>query len=245
MKNTTNPELPLEDYYDEALALMRQVLDNVCIRASRANNQNMRIGGILAPEHFTVEMRRLVFWSWNAMNDGIIVQPVRPVSHSATVYPKNDCVDRLYNPALPWDQGEWVLVIHQDFDYLSLSLSWVTTNVYDTMSQNIAMPISTDDIVSFLRSADDYMDHSKITSIVLSSHDGNTDFRVVQEALDKVDARLWNQRKTSSLELKYVAAAGAACLARQIAVFPVEDNECELRHPDPEETIPPHLRVEL
>lgn len=243
MNNTTNPELPLEDYYNEALNLMKKAIDDIRTKASHTNGKDMRIGAILAPEHFIYKMRLLVFDSWHAVNDGALGQPVRPVSFSAIVYPENDCVDRLYDPTLPWDQGEWVLMFHQDFNYLSVSLSMVTTYMCETMSQNIVMPTSADDIVNFLRSADDYEDHPNITSIVLSSHNGNADFQVVREALDKVDVQLWKRRKISPLELKYVAAAGAACLARQRAVFPEEDYYA---YPlDEKEIISPFPHVEL
>lgn len=244
MNNTTDPELPLEDYYDEAFNLMKEVLVDVRTRSSHNNGKDMRIGAILTPEHFAYDMRLLVFESWQAVNDGIFVQPVRPVSYSKIVYPEDDCVDRIFSPTLPWDQGEWVLMFHQDFDYLSLSLSMVSIHVFDTISQNIAMPTSTDDIVSFLRSGYDYEDHLNITSIVLSSHDGNVDFQVVREALDQVDVQLWKRRKDSPLELQYMAAVGAACLARQRAIFPEED---ECNHPpiDEKEPISSFLHVEL
>lgn len=245
MNNTTNPELPLEDYHDEALELMKQTLDDIRIRASLINGGEMRIGAILAPEHFTLEMRYLVSDSWDAVNNGVMVQAVRPVSYSAIVYPESDCPDRLYNLRLPENQGEWVLTFHQDFDYLLISLSMVTTYIYEKTLRTIVMPTSVDVIVDHLRSADDYEDHPNITAIVLSSHDGNADFEIVREALNKFDVQLWNRRKSSSLKLEYMAAAAAACMARQYAIFPPEDYECEYGPVDEEETIPSPLHAEL
>lgn len=245
MNNTTNPKLPLKDYYDEAFNLVKQTIDNVRSRASYTHGKELRVGAILTPEHFSYEMRMLVFWRWHAVNDGVWGQSVRPVSYSAIVYPENNCIDRFYNPILPQDQGEWVLMFHQDFDYLTVSLSMVTTYMWETTSQNIAMPTSANDIVEFLRSSNDYEDHPNITSIVLSSHDGNANFQVVHEALDKFDVKLWNRRKQSSLELNYIAATGAACMARQYALFPTKDRDCEYRLINEKEISSPLPHVEL
>lgn len=81
-------------------------------------------------------------------------------------------------------------MFHQDFYYLSVSFSMVATYVYDTTSRNLVLPISADDIVDFLRFADDYEGHPTIVSIVLSGHDSNADFEVIREALDTVDVQI-------------------------------------------------------
>lgn len=247
MSNTTKQSLPLEEYYDEAYNYMKEALGDIRFKASRANGKNIRIGTILTPAHFTYEMRRLVSSSWQTVNDGVFGWPVRPVSYASVVYPDNDCVDRLYNPILPQGQGEWVLMFHQDFNYLSISLSMITTYVDETTSQEI--PISTpafaEDIVTFLQFTDEHEDHPNITSIVLSSNDNNTVFQVVRKALDIFNVQLWNRRKVPPLELKYMAAIGAACMARQHAIFLMEDAGCEYRFIDDEEPTAAILHVEL
>lgn len=223
---------------------MREVIGDIRFKASHTAGRDMRVGAILAPEHFTHEMRTLVSWSWYAVNDRVW-EAVRPVSYSAIAYPENDCVDRLYNPWLPDDQGEWVLTFHQDFDYLSVSLSMVTTYLYETVSRNIAIPVLVDDITDLLQSFDEYEKYPNITTIVLSSHDDSADFEIVREALDKIGMQLWNRRKASPLELKYMAAVGAACMARQRAVFPIEDDTCNYPVGDKKESTTPFSHFEL
>lgn len=99
MNNTNNPELPLEEYYNEAFSLIQEIIDDIGIRASHNNGKDMRIGAILAPEHFTVEttttciheLGRRRRWDLGSTSPTFVV-----VSHSSS----GECIDRLYNPTL-------------------------------------------------------------------------------------------------------------------------------------------------
>ena len=216
---------------DEEQATLTEMLSIVLIEAQRIRGDNTSIGAISFPTHFNDVQFETVIYAAHKL-DAQFWHPVRvrrSITSAGVTFPKDYCLKTLFKDTSNIeDDDPLVLIFEFRFGKLRIVIGRVgVPGVYREATESIGLPFSANDVHHALqRISLESMLH-EVVSVIFSSDDAMADFSQVRLALGREPWSLLDQIQVPAIGPEYVGAVGAACHARQIAIFPwaVQDED--------------------
>ena len=141
-------------------------------------------------------------------------------------YPPSHCLETWGERHFA-DEGVGVMMFHHLFGNMNIALLDVNSEASTAESQRTfqwpaSQKVLEQNIRDRLRRVDNgnYLDFDELPEVIMSTQDPDTDITAVREALSATFPELLTKVKYSIGGNHFTMAHGAACVARQLALFP-------------------------